>query len=264
MDDFAIVIGTSPGREDWLAQCLASIDREVLVISGFGFELRKLQYVFEKTSLDRFVFLQDSMKILDNSMFDRLSESTGSQCLIDDPDHFGSFVGVYEREFLNAVGFPRAFSKSLSIFYEREWTSRYLASAGSCGHVLGKAGTLGNRNLFGRENLVLGNEFFEKYKGDWGQLRHDDSLVDAISLGQDASQEGGSYNPFHMATEDAIKNAVQEVKELRFSLEKLQADLLAAETERKTIELELDAVMSSKSWTMTKPLRKVTSWWIKE
>ena len=50
------VIATAPGREHWVAQCLASLDgADALVVSlEAGFELGKLQWVYENTTIISF------------------------------------------------------------------------------------------------------------------------------------------------------------------------------------------------------------------
>jgi hypothetical protein len=39
-----IVVGTTPGRENWLKQCLESIQRPVLVLYDHTFELGKIPF----------------------------------------------------------------------------------------------------------------------------------------------------------------------------------------------------------------------------
>lgn len=255
----AIVIGTSPGREDWLRDCLATIDRESIIVSGYGFELRKIEWVLKETNIERFVFLQDSVRIKDNVMFDILEKSEGSQCLVDDPGHFGSYIGVYERQALLNLPFPRIFAKSLSIQHEIEWTRSYLARARQCGHVLGGVGYLREEHRHGRINRVFGNEYFEKFKGDWGQIKHDNSLLDAI--GHAIQQPTTSnYNPLKAASEDAIRNAILELQDLKMTIQKQKVEIDSAETKKSLFEAELLAIKSSIIWKITEPLRKFPSW----
>lgn len=250
MTDFAIVVGTSPGRESWLRDCLSSIDREVFVVSNFGFELAKIEFIFKKTAIERFVLLHDSVRVLDNRMFDILSESKGAQCLVDDPGHFGSYMGVYERNCLEAIDFPKAFSKTLSIFYEKDWTQRYLRIAGGCGHVLGSMKFTRTEFIHGRMNQVYSNEYLEKYKGDWGQIRHDDSLEDAISLGDVGLQKQVYYSPGELAAASSIRESASEV--IRLSAVNLGL--------KKELDSKIDTIQEinqSLSWRVTEPLRKV-------
>ena len=64
-----IVVATTPGRENWLKQCLESIERPVMVLSDFTFELGKIKWVFENTKIQRFMFLQDSVVIKNHKIF---------------------------------------------------------------------------------------------------------------------------------------------------------------------------------------------------
>lgn len=164
-----VVIATTPGRENWLAQCLASIDRPTVVLSDFTFELGKIRWVYDNTTIDRFLFLQDSVVVKDQALFDLLNEP-GSIALTNDPRPFGMFLGVYERSVLAQIKIPLPQNKQESIDLEISWTEEY------CRHatVLRTAyPELTDRNatrkeqLFGRNNLVLENAHLIKYKGTW-------------------------------------------------------------------------------------------------
>jgi hypothetical protein len=166
-----IVIATTPGRENWLAQCLASIKRPVLVLSDFTFELGKINWVFNNTTIERFFFLQDSVVIKDERLFDLLDENA-SIALSSDPSIYGMYLGIYEREHLAKIDIPIPVSKREAIDFEISWTTKYCQAAKN---VRIAFPDLADRNadrkeiVFGRENLVLENDFLIKYKGNWGQ-----------------------------------------------------------------------------------------------
>lgn len=168
-----IVVGTTPGREDWLQQCLKSIHRPVLVLSDHTFELGKIHTVFHKTNIDRFMFLQDSVVIKDQGVFNLLDQEQGSIAFTNDPVPFGMFMGVYERTVLEKVFIPVPATKAESIQYELEWTKIYCSQAFQLKTAYPE---LCDRNatrkevVFGRENLVLENDYLIKYKGNWGQI----------------------------------------------------------------------------------------------
>jgi len=165
-----IVVATSQGRESWVREILESITAPCLVLSMPGFELGKLEWVFNNTDLDRFIFLQDSLVIRDEEMFETLFATPGSSCIMCDPGHFGSYLGLYERTTLSEVGFPICHTKEDSIRNEIEWTEKYMDVAGEISHPLG---IMHNEVItvrkFRRENRVYINEFYEKWKGDWNQ-----------------------------------------------------------------------------------------------
>lgn len=167
-----IVIATTPGRENWLAQCLASITRPVMVLSDFTFELGKINWLFNNTTIERFFFLQDSVIIKDERLFELLDENA-SIALSSDPSIYGMYLGIYEREHLAKIDIPVPKSKREAIDYEMSWTAKYCQAAKN---VRIAFPDLADRNstkkeiVFGRENLVLENDFLIKYKGNWGQL----------------------------------------------------------------------------------------------
>ena len=170
------VIGTSPDRSQWAADCLASVPGESLVVSVPGYELTKLQWVVENTILDRFLFVQDSV-IVSAGLYDRLTAFDGSVALMSDPVPFGCYLGVYERKVLQQVGIPEIRSKREAVEAEIWWTKAYCAEAGNVPVLFPE---LSDRNAkrqvehHGRNNLVLENDFLLKYKGTW---RHD-QIVD--------------------------------------------------------------------------------------
>ena len=164
-----IVIATTPGREDWLAQCLASIDRPTVVLSDFTFELGKIRWMYDNTTVERFLFLQDSVVVKDPKLFD-LFEEPGSTALTDDPRPYGMYMGVYERCVLEQIEIPQPHNKEDSIAFEISWTESYCRAATT---IRVACPGLSDRNstrqvdMFGRPNLVLENDLLVKYKGTW-------------------------------------------------------------------------------------------------
>jgi hypothetical protein len=168
-----IVICTTPGREMWLADCLASIKRDVIVLSDFTFELGKIDWLVKNTNFDRFLILQDSVVVKDDSFFDKVFAFEGSVSINQCPTWYGSFMGIFEREPLLKVGVPIPNNKRDVVRLEYEWTPQYCAAAGAVTVMfpqLRDENASGKVMRHGRENLVLENEYLIKYKGNWGQL----------------------------------------------------------------------------------------------
>ena len=168
-----IVIATTPSRQEWLKQCLNSISKPVLVLSDFTFELGKINWIFNNTKIDRFMFLQDSIIIKDERIFELLYEDKGSIALTNDPCMYGMYMGIYERKILEKINIPIPKSKAESIQYELTWTEAYCKAAGNVRLAftdLSDSKAKRKEVVFGRENLVLENDFLIKYKGNWGQL----------------------------------------------------------------------------------------------
>jgi hypothetical protein len=168
-----IIVGTAPGRERWLNDFMESIKLPCIVVTVDGYELGKIRWAYENTKLDRFIFLQDSLVIRNNELLSSIFDVPGSACLMCDPDHYGSYLGLYERSVLDKVGIPVANTKSDAIKYEWEWTKQYAASCSNFDHPL----NLDHQIVYtvykhGRENMLYVNDLYEKWKGDWGQINH--------------------------------------------------------------------------------------------
>ena len=164
-----IVIGSSPGREQWLADASGSIQREHIAVVNYGYELAKIRWALENTQAERFLFLQDSFIVKDQALFGMLEAFPGSVALYSDPAPYGCFAGVYERSVLRKVGVPFVDSKRDAVRLEIEWTRKYVEAAGNVPVLFPKVrdatGYIEDHN--GRDNLVLENKYIIKYKGTW-------------------------------------------------------------------------------------------------
>jgi hypothetical protein len=163
------VIGSNVGRERWLADCSASVKSEHFVVVNDGYELGKIRWVLENTTVDRFLFLQDSFIVKDMGLFDLLDSYSGSVALFDDPAPYGCYAGVFERCVLERVGVPVVGSKRDAVRLELEWCAEYVEAAGGVPvlfpELRDEFGFVQKR--YGRDNLVLENSFVVKYKGTW-------------------------------------------------------------------------------------------------
>jgi hypothetical protein len=155
----------------WLADCSASLGRDHIAVVSYGFELAKIAWVMDHTTVDRFLFLQDSWQVKSPAFWDLLEQFEGSVALTRDPYFFGCYAGVYERHVIERIGVPTVKDKADSILLEIDWHRRYVDVAGEP-TVLFPELTDANATRIverhGRENLVLENEFVVKWKGTWG------------------------------------------------------------------------------------------------
>lgn len=167
-----VVVASTPGREHWLNDCLNSIgDREVLVLRQAGtWELGKIQWLYENTTLDRFMFLHDTVVVKDQTFFDLAFSHEGSVSITNDPRMFGMFMGIYTRETLSKVELYSPVTQRDSIRAEIEWTGKYHQADPST-HLLFTDFTdhtaKRKEERYGRINLVLENDYLIKYKGTW-------------------------------------------------------------------------------------------------
>ena len=118
------------------------------------------------------MFLQDSVVIKNQNLFDLLFKDKGSISLTNDPAMYGMYLGIYERHILEKIEIPIPKTKAESIAYELSWTDNYCKAARNVRLAftdLSDSRSKRKQVLFGRENLVLENDFLIKYKGNWGQ-----------------------------------------------------------------------------------------------
>lgn len=164
-----VAVGSSVGREQWLADCSASISREHIAVVNYGYELAKIRWVLENTNADRFLFLQDSFVLKNNGLFDLLDNHSGSVALLDDPAPYGCYAGVFERSVLERVGVPVVKDKRDAVRLELEWCGAYVKAAGNVPVLFPELRDEFAVEKFhnGRANLVLENSFLIKYKGTW-------------------------------------------------------------------------------------------------
>lgn len=166
-----VAIATSPGREHWVSNCLKSIGHiPYIVVSDYGYELGKIQWMYDNTNFDRWLLLQDSVSIKDARFFDMAFSYPKSVAVSNCPVKFGMYLGVYCRETLDKVGIPTAFTKEDAIHYERHWSDEYCATEGDVPTMFEDfkdQNATGIREMFGRDNLILENEYIIKYKGTW-------------------------------------------------------------------------------------------------
>jgi hypothetical protein len=165
-----IVIGSSPDRQEWLADCSSSIRREHIAVVNTGFELGKIAWVINNTNADRFLFLQDSWLIKDEGFWDLLESHSGSVAINADPYYFGCYTGVYERWVIDEIGVPFMRDKREAIKNEIDWHKAYVEVAGKPAVLfpeLTDKNATGTVERHGRINLVLENDYIAKYKGTW-------------------------------------------------------------------------------------------------
>ena len=166
-----IVLMTFPGREVWLDQCIKSIGkRDVVVLSGYGHELDKIRWVCENTNIERFVLLQDSMIIKDQSFFELAMSNPKSVAFSNCPVKFGMYMGVFCRETLLKTHMPVVRDKEHGIELEVSWANEYSHYEPDAPLLFDKFHdhyANGTKQLHGRINLVLENDYIIKYKGTW-------------------------------------------------------------------------------------------------
>lgn len=166
-----IVVGTVPGREAWLRDCLASIQRDVVVVSQRNWELDKIGWCAEHLGCARFLFLSDTVVVKDDRFFD-LAFGAGerSVAISDCPIKFGMFMGVFVPDVVLHTFMPPVRDKEHAIELEQSWARQY-SSFDSDAPLLFDDFTdaMAQRTevRHGRVNLRLENDYLIRFKGTW-------------------------------------------------------------------------------------------------
>ncbi len=182
-----IVVATSPGRENFAQESLKSLEQPALVISDFGYETGKLKWVAENINCERILFIQDTVVAISPELVRQAFLVPGSVCLNCDPNHFGSFLGIFETDILRKMPLVDSISKEESIRFERDWTQLYLWHCKLFSHFGEKMSFRKARNEIstGKEVLILESDVFRKIKTNWGQLpsklNSEHSALDSIT-----------------------------------------------------------------------------------
>lgn len=171
-----IVIGTNYGREHWAQDCIDSITGPYIVVCGPGYEVGHIKWVYDNTDIERFIYLQDSFVIKDNSLVEEVFSREGSVCLMCSGPHPQSYTALYERSTLSKMTeIPFAKDKAEAMYWEENFILDYrkVVDTMTC-FPLTQNITWGVMK-HGRENMFYDNELYQKYKGNWGQKSPSDS-----------------------------------------------------------------------------------------
>lgn len=163
-----VVVGTHPDRSAWLKDCIKSIratsrHRRVLIHRTGGYEPAALRTGC--AAFPRFLFLHDSVTILHPKFWTAID--TSGPAWIAGPPHMS--MGIFDSEALLPLLPEGEASKSDAINLENDLPMR-LPGMGVLWPDVIDTTHLRMESRHGRMNMVLGNDLFEKHKGNWGQL----------------------------------------------------------------------------------------------
>lgn len=170
----AIAVATYRGSP-WLERCINSIpsDYPVIVVRAGPYECGALLWAMENTTLDRWLFLQDSTEILDPSWIgDHWGQDT-SVGLLWEPSAYGSYLGWWKRSVLERIALPATPDKISAVLAEMSVPQAYTAiepvhtlwpelTINTARPVLMFEGTPHERTA-----MLYENEYFRKWKSSY-------------------------------------------------------------------------------------------------
>lgn len=144
---------------------------QVLTWPDARYELGAIKAVVERTDFDEFVLLQDTFEVKDQSFLDDCFQRPESVAL--GPTFF-HYAGKWRRSVLEKLTIPDVFTKKGSVHYEHTFSREYWLAEPDGVYVLDPHFHDGEHQgfveMFGRQNMLLENQWYIKRKGNWGQI----------------------------------------------------------------------------------------------
>lgn len=160
-----VVIGTHPDRAAWLEDCLTSIRatsskrRKILIHETGGYEPAAIRTGC--ATFDRFVYLQDSVTILHPDFWEAIDASEPAWLA----GHPPMFLAIYDTATVAPLLPVGPVDKGEAIRLESHLPS--VLPMPTLWPDVTDATALRREDKHGRDNLVLGNQYFLKWKGTW-------------------------------------------------------------------------------------------------
>lgn len=160
-----VVVGTNPERTAWLDDCMASIRetsssrRKVVVHETGGYEPAAI--LTGCANFDRFVFIHDSVTILHPDFWEAIDASDPAWLA----GHPPMYLAVYDAATVRPLLPDGPVDKGDAIRLESHLPS--ILPMPTLWPEVTDATALRREVKHGRDNLVLGNQYFLKWKGTW-------------------------------------------------------------------------------------------------
>lgn len=164
----AIVIIHNRANSVWLNECLNSIqtDYPILISNHEGWVMEGIKKIWQTTKYDELVFLNESMIVKDNAIWDILFNQYRNKSVMLG-ERYLMFFGKFRRVMVNKLSFPDVRSKYEDVMLgEGGWCRQYMELKD---HIALQPLADGDRfeMKHGRKNMVLENDYFIKYKATW-------------------------------------------------------------------------------------------------
>jgi hypothetical protein len=133
------------------------------------FELGAMKATLEHTDWDEFILIQDTFEVINPEIFDILFTNYPDQSVFYGPSR-QMFLAKYRRQVLEKLEIPDTRTKLESIFQESKFANLYESVEPFMifNHSFRDENFYGNTEWkWGRENLVLKDEYLIKWKGTW-------------------------------------------------------------------------------------------------
>jgi hypothetical protein len=174
--DIVVVINEIEAVKDHDTLAWLMANHKVIPIDGNRWELGALEAILVFTDYQEWILIQDTLEILDTSIFDRMFDEFPYRSVAFGPGWM-CYLGKYRRAILLQFPIPTALNKMDAFYYEHVLPTMYDFMArqieGQESHVMFPEWLNTNpdnyyEEKFGRKNLVLANPYLLKRKStEW-------------------------------------------------------------------------------------------------
>jgi hypothetical protein len=166
----AIVIIHNRSNSPWLNNLLMSIDTDypIIITNHNGWMMPAIEKAFRTTDFDELFFLNESMVVKDNSIWDIVfKDNEGRGITVG--DNYLMFLGKYLRKYVEQTTFPVVTSKKEDVLLgEQGWNAQYRKADPTWTQIEGMTDTFDTfEEKHGRRNMILEGKYFKKWKGSW-------------------------------------------------------------------------------------------------
>jgi hypothetical protein len=163
------------GNPVWLPEILDSIRTTypIMITNHEGYQIDGLRKAFEQSPFEEIFFIQESMVVKDNSVWDLIFKGTEGYSVTFNND-FQMFLAKYQRRIVNKIPFPTVTSRRQDIQEgEGYWNFLYRDYCPQ-NTILLDPMIDPNPDIWehhewkhDRDNIVVENSYFKKWKSVW-------------------------------------------------------------------------------------------------
>lgn len=166
----AIAIIHKRGPSPWLDDLLESIHTHypVLITNHDGWMIDGIRKTFETTPFEEIFFLNETMIVKDNSIWDMVFEEYEDRSVAVGDKYLMS-LGKYLRQYVRKTTFPVVNNKHDDVMLgEFGWNNEYKSVDPNYIQIDPMTDTfLRYEEKHGRKNMILENQYFIKWKSHW-------------------------------------------------------------------------------------------------
>ena len=162
------------GRSDWLGELLPTLDTiyPIILTNHWGWQIDSVRKTFEKTDYDEIFFLNETMIVKNNSVWDIIfKENQGKTVAF--AEKLQMYLAKYLRKYVDQTTFPKVNTRREDVIRgEDEWNHQYMTLDSNIVWIqpitdVNPQFPENFEHKFGRKNMIVQNDYFKKWKSAW-------------------------------------------------------------------------------------------------